>query len=146
MCMVPYLGTNILLDEEWHILDTVNASGYQDLPVVNGIRVKQYELGQALEPENPESLPRAVKLLDALKNADGPDEDFIRKVDSIDVGDASNAYVFYEGRIVANFGDLRELEYRVRVLKHILLKNLKKEDKGLLDFTVGKDPVFMPER
>ena len=146
MCVVPYLGINLLVDAEWHILDTVNASEYQDLPVVNGIKVKQYELGQALEAENPESLSRAARMLDALKNADGPDEDFMRKVDSIDVGDADNAYVFYEARVAANFGDLRELEYRVKVLKHVLLKNFEKEDRGLLDFTAGKDPVFMPEK
>jgi len=40
---------------------------------------------------------------------------------------------------------LENLNYRISVLKHVLLKNLKKEDKGLLDFTVGQNPVFMPD-
>jgi len=145
MAAVPYLGTNLIIDDEGYVLDTVVNSD-SGLPAVKGLKFEDFELGQALKVDNRKSLDQVIKLMKAIYDSDMNDKFKLGEIiDSIDASAEDKICVFIDSRIVANLGSLENLNYRISVLKHVLLKNLKKEDKGLLDFTVGQNPVFMPD-
>ena len=52
--------------------------------------------------------------------------------------------MFVDSRLVANYGDLYDISYRIKMSKQIIQKNIDKNEKGILDFTKGDYPVFIP--
>lgn len=145
--LVPCLGTNLLIDDEGYVMDTINDTKDYNLPLIEGLKFERYELGQALKTENDKNREAGMKVIRAMMDSDGREDlKIFNTVKSIDVSDLQKIYVFIDSRLVVNMGDLQELNYRISFLKQIFFKTLKKEDRGLLDFTTGDRPNFMPER
>jgi cell division protein FtsQ len=143
---VPYLGSNLIVDNEGYVLDIVKDISSYNLLTIKGLRFNNYELGQKLSTENPESLNAVINVLDVIKTSDKKDRfKLLEMIISIDVGDLKKINMLIDFRIVLNLGDTDELEYKIAATKQILLKNVKKEDKGLLDFTIGENPTFIPD-
>jgi cell division protein FtsQ len=143
---VPYLGSNLIVDNESYVLDIIKDMPPHNLPIIKGLRFNNYELGQKLSTENPESLNAVITILDVIKTSDKKDRfKLLDIINSIDVGDLKKIIFLIDSRIVLNLGDIEELEYKIAATKQILLKNVKKEDKGLLDFTIGENPTFIPD-
>lgn len=147
MGIVPYLGTSLLIDEEGYVLETVKNDEGNSLPLIKGLKFGNYELGQMLPTEEPENLEKAIALLKTVKASDAEGAfKLAAAVKWVDVGDLKKVCLFIDSRIVVNLGDLQDLDYRIRATKQILLKNIKKEEKGLLDFSMSENPVFIPEK
>lgn len=146
IAVVPYLGTSLIIDNEGYVLGTVKSTEKHNLPVVKGLRFEDFELGQALKVDNRESLDQVINVMKAVNSSDKEDRFKIKNlIKFIDASDKNRVCLFIDSRIVVNLGDLKDLDYRIRVLKQLFLKNFKKEDKGFLDFTTGENPVFMPD-
>ncbi|HHW49676.1 MAG TPA: FtsQ-type POTRA domain-containing protein [Clostridiaceae bacterium] len=146
MCIIPHLGSYLIMDEEGYIIDIVEDEREVGLPVIKGLKIESYKMGQALELENPDSIEKIYDLITAIKKSD---ENSLYKledtVDYIDISDPKKVCLFVDSRIIANLGDLRDLNYRIGVLKYILQNSIKEEDRGILDFTSGDKPIFRPE-
>lgn len=147
ICVVPYLGTNLLMDEEGYIIDTVNqGAGNYNLPLVKGLEFQRFELGQVLKVENSENLQAVIKTFGAITDSDKSDKvKILGLIKWIDVSDLKKICLFVDARITVNIGDMQDLSYRISFLKQIYSRNLKPNDKGLLDFTTGENPNFIPE-
>lgn len=147
MCIVHYLGTSLVLDYEGYVLDTVKDTVKQEFPSVKGLKFEYYELGKKLVLENPGSIDKVVQVLKAVNDADNNDEfKIFELVESIDVSDDEKVFLFIDSRLAVNLGDLQDINYRINMLKHIFLRNIKNTDKGLLDFTAGENPVLRLEK
>jgi len=147
MGIIPYLGTSLLMDKEGYIVDTVKSEEKYDLPVIKGIEFEYYELGKKPEVQNPESIKKVIKVINTVNSSDAVTEfKLYELIESIDVSNQKGICLFMDSRLVVNLGELEDLGYRINVLKYIYLRNINKDDKGLIDFTVGDNPVFIPEK
>lgn len=148
---VPYMGTNLVIDDEAFVVDTSGKNGAQELPFIKGLDFGSYEIGQALNLENPLTFDTVKKILGILKESrENGNDEFAIPVDYIDASNLSNTCLFVDSRITVNFGDVynltyEELLYRVNFFKEIFTKKLKEQDKGLVDFTMGENPKFIPQ-
>ena len=146
LCIVPFLGTNLVMDREGYIVDTVENLNDIGLPQVRGLKFKEFKLGQALNPANPEVMYASIKVIDLLLENDRNDEFKIMKlVNYIDASDLKRIILSVDSRIIVNIGDQQDLNYKINFLKQIYSKNLKKDDRGYLDFTNRKYPSFIPQ-
>lgn len=148
--IVPYLGTNIVIDEERYVLDTIDNMGGSHLPLIKGINLQHYEVGQELKQEESQNLDLALRVIGAVNDSDKDENtNFIGLIDSIDVSDPAKVCLLVDSRLTVNFGDIEkidsnEMDYKIKFLKQIFTDNLNKEAKGLLDFTTGGNPNFIP--
>lgn len=143
---VPFMGTSLLVDKEGFVLETLSPDSIPETPYINGLKFESYELGKKPEYTNPEAVQAAFRLLDELQALDrNRPEKLYDSVDSVDVGDLSAISFSLQSRLKVKLGDMQDLNYKLSSTKTIFEKNIKKEDKGILDFTSGENPVFKPE-
>ena len=143
---VPYLGTSLVIDMEGYVLEAVAADKKQVLPMIKGLEFTDYVLGSQLDIKNRESLNGCMELMEALKENDETDKNNIfALVDTLDASDGLNIKMTLDARVVVNFGDLQDLNYKISTTKTIYNKNIKKSEKGILDFTTGANPIFSPD-
>ncbi|HHV98487.1 MAG TPA: FtsQ-type POTRA domain-containing protein [Clostridiaceae bacterium] len=141
--LVPYYGTYLVMDNEGYIVDSVKDPGDENLPVVRGFVFDNYEIGHALIVDNPQKIKQLVKLTSQIRESDEVGGYTLSdKILFYDVNDINNILVTLNEELIVNLGDLRDLRYRLDTLKEILKSALKNE-KGLLDFTAGENPVFI---
>jgi len=144
--LVPYYGTYLVMDNEGYIVDSVKDPGNEYLPVVKGFNFDNYEIGHALIVDNPQKIKQLVKLISQIRESDESGGYTLRdKIVFYDVNDVNNILVTLNEELVINLGDLRDLRYRLDTLKEIL-KSAIKNEKGLLDFTAGENPVFIQKQ
>jgi cell division protein FtsQ len=146
ICGVEYLGSALLIDNEGVILESVENIENAKLPLVKGVEVEHFQLGQAIETENQDGMKKSIQLIAAISESDNADSlKIIDSLTSIDVSDKSNVYLVFDKRVKVKFGDLKDLDYRIGFLKQIYFKKLSKTAKGTLDFTTAEKPNFLPE-
>lgn len=145
--VVPYLGANLLIDKEGYVFDTLSDVKQLKIPLLIGLDFERYEIGQALKTKNSKGLNLANTLMDTIQKKD-EDQKFklMKLIKSVDITDPVNIYFIVDSRIKVNFGELDNLDYRIDALRQIYTTGLKKEDRGLLDFTTGKYPGLRPEK
>lgn len=143
---VPFMGTSLLVDRDGFVLETLPPDTVQKLPAIKGLKFENYELGKKPEYLNPDAMQTAFRVLDEIKVLDGNESEKLHDaVDSVNVSDLSAVSFSLESRLRVNLGDMQDLNYKLSTTKAIFEKNIKKEDKGILDFTSGENPVFTPE-
>lgn len=143
--LIPYIGTFLVVDREGFVLETIDSKEKVSLPYVKGIKFSNYEIGQAVKIENIEYFEKLIILLDALTEEEKDDKfKLIDNIDTIDISDVNNIYMLIDSRLVVNIGDTFNLNYRIRTLKQILYKYIGNDETGMLDFTTGDYPVFIP--
>ncbi|MCL2163138.1 MAG: FtsQ-type POTRA domain-containing protein [Oscillospiraceae bacterium] len=147
--IIPYQDLGLLVDEEGYVIDIIR--DYQDfgLPVVKGVEFDGYSLGKRLVVKNEQHLDMVITLVSALRQSDrdSDGEGFLTYVVSLmDISDLKNIKLFIGNEFVVNLGDGKDIHYRISALKEIYFRGLSEGEKGLIDFTVGDRPVFIPER
>lgn len=143
---VPYLGTSLVIDDDGFVLETLSADEEKKIPVLKGLKFDNYELGGKLAVKNPEALQTARKLIDAVRQSDKNDAvHLFDQIDSIYAGDPAHIGISLDSRVTADLGDLQDLNYRISATKTVFYKNIKKNERGVLDFSLGEKPVFQPE-
>ncbi|NLC69696.1 MAG: hypothetical protein GX754_13150 [Clostridiaceae bacterium] len=143
--MIPYIGAFLVADREGYVLETVERQEDMPLPVVKGLDFTGYQVGQVLNMEYTDNFNMLIILLNALTEEEKNDNfKLVDQIDIIDVSDTDNIRVFVDSRLVVNYGDLYDISYRIKMSKQIIQKNIDKNEKGILDFTKGDYPVFIP--
>ena len=147
ICIIPFLGTYLLMDEEEYVVDTIDDPNNSTLPIVKGIGFDSYVLGQALNVKTPQTLNNAIILLKAIDDSDKEDKNkLFDEVRVIDVTDSNRVYLFVDNRIEVNLGDFKDLTYKLNFFKQIYSKKISREDNGLIDLSTGENPNFIPEK
>ncbi|MCX7843591.1 MAG: FtsQ-type POTRA domain-containing protein [Clostridia bacterium] len=151
VALVPYMGSNLIVDADGYVLDINHKAQAEPLPVIKGLAFEGYKMGQALKLDNPEAFASAKTLMNTIKDADEADKQKLwGLVNSIDASSPDATYMNVDSRIMVNLGNITGLSYdsllyRIRFFKQIFIKNLKKDDKGLVNFTMGENPKFIPQ-
>lgn len=134
-----------LIDREGYILEWCPELPEIELPVIKGIEMDSPKLGQKIE-NSEEALSSAFKVFDTIKDVSDLNGDRLSDiVDYIDVSDLYNVSFSLESRIVVNLGKMDDLHYKISTASAIFNRNIKRTERGKLDFSTNTDPVFAPE-
>lgn len=145
--IVPYMGANLLMDREGFIVDSIAKAEGLNLPMIKGLNFGSYELGQPLKADNPDKIPTAVRVMDVIESLDNSSNFKVLKlINYIDVNDQAKISLYLDSRITVNLGNIQDLNYRISFMRQVFQKNIKKGEKGTLDFTNGEKPSFIPEK
>lgn len=141
---VEYLDVFLLLDKYGYVVEVVKKDTDRYI-TAKGLRFSAFELGKKLDVENPENLERLISFVGTLTKEEKNDKlKIVEYVNLIDINETENLKLFLDSRIIVNFGDGKDGEYKIRTLKQIFFENIRETEKGMLDFSVGNYPVFMP--
>ena len=138
-------GAAILIDKEGYMLELVPEQPNTDLPIIKGIEPDSPKTGKKIDfPEG--TLSSAFKVFDTIREVDELNGDkLLDSVDYVDVGDMYNVRFSLQSRIIVNLGEMEDLHYKIKAASTIFNKNIKKTERGKLDFTTNANPVFTPE-
>lgn len=138
-------GTSLLIDREGYLLELDPNPDKTDLPVIKGIQPDAYKPGLKLNIQE-NVLESAYMLFDAIEEIDNKNEDkLLPVVDFVDVGDIYNVSFMLQSRVLVNLGKLEDLNYKISAAQTIFYNNIKKDERGRLDFSTDENPVFTPE-
>lgn len=138
-------GTKLLIDREGYLLEIEPSADNKNLPVIRTTQLKSADPGSKLDIPD-EMLLSAFKVFDTISEVDSANEDELFKdVDYVDACDPFNISVSVESRIIVNLGKAEDLHYKINAASSIIRKNIKKTERGTLDFSADTDPVFTPE-
>jgi len=150
--LVPYMGSNIVIDNECFVLTLSSDAEDGKLPVIKGIDCDGYALGQALPVRDARYIEAFRRVLEVVTSADanagerGREFSIKNIINYIDVSDIDNIKLYLDSRVLVNLGNYKEIsEYRINFLREIFFFQLTEEDKGLLDFASGEHPSFIPD-
>lgn len=141
-CYIQYFGTYILIDREGFVLETEQTP--KGLPIIKGCNIKGMEIGHALQPDDSENFERVASLIEAIQESDmEADPDLLKTADYFELS-GREIHFLLDSRIMVKIDDRNDTLYTVELLREIIIKNIPEDEKGILDFTQGKNPTFMP--
>ena len=138
-------GTSLLIDREGYLLEINPDIKERVLPVIKGIKIDAYKPGKKINIRE-DALLSAFKVFDTIGELDNESTDkLLPSVDYVDVGDMYKISLSLQSRVLVNLGELEDLHYKINAVQTIFTKNIKKNERGKLDFSLDEDPVFTPE-
>lgn len=144
--VLPYMGTGLIVDREGFALEVLAQGEQPGLPLIEGLEFEGGTPGEKPGFKDADAFRTAFALLDGIRDVDKTEGDkLFSRVDSVNVGDPEAVVFSVDGRVRVKLSDLRDLNYKLSTARTILNRNIKKDDKGILDFTMGENPVFKPE-
>lgn len=149
--ILSHLGTGIVIDREGYMIDTATKddTSKKKLPVINGLDVEYYSLGQKIRGSNLDNLESFNRIVDIINKVEYDDKDkyvLLDHINHIDISDADSVHIMLDSRINVNLGPSESInDYTIRKLKQIYFTVMDKKDKGYLDFTTGSNPSFIPK-
>ena len=135
---VPYVDTFLCIDIDGKVLAVTNAAN-NDLPVIEGLKFQDFEIGCYLETDNNKvfkTIASLVKLLNKY-NLKG---NFITKINVTNLEDIH----LYTNNIDVAFGSAKDADEKIRTLKEIISNlHVAENVKGLLDISIiGRQYIF----
>lgn len=141
--LIPYMGAFLVVDEESYVLRTVKIQADIKIPVLQGISVNNCEPGRQMNTDDQDRFADAVLLAAVISNSDNKDKlDLWSRISSIDMKDRSGCKLLLDSKIRVNLGEPGRYVYNIDYLKQIFFKHVNKNDKGMIDFTTGENPIF----
>ena len=135
--MIAYIDSNLILDNELVVMDTgTEESSY---PVLTGIQITSFQLGQQLVTADEFQLKTTIRLLEALENDYGLD------IARIDVSNTSNLLLYTQSGMAIKLGNIDDIEaklQRTQTIYGILTEQGKTS--GTLDVTTGSGGSYLP--
>ncbi len=119
-------GNYLYIDENGYILE-VAQSFTERLPIVVGLGLKPFTVGQILDVSNPDSFETLVTVSHLINKYD-LETDVVK----VSLHDENNTHL-YVNNIDVELGDIRDADEKIRTLKVILQTLEDKEIKGFLD-------------
>ncbi len=142
-------GKNLLIDKEGYVLEILDSKSKQmnNYFKIIGISLDSFNLGQAVQFKGENNLIDLVSFCDIVTKNDKDEKlKLYKKITSIDISDVPYFSVKFENRITVKFGELEDIDYQLNVFRHIFVNNINAKQKGMLDFTKGNDPYFVPDK
>jgi len=141
-CYVQYFGAYILVDREGFAVETVSIP--KEFPIIKGLNITGLEIGHALLLDEFEKFERVAALIDTIKQSDLESEpNLLGSADYFEVS-GREIHFLLDSRIMIKIDDRNDTLYTVELLREIVVKNIPEDEKGILDFTQGKNPTFTP--
>jgi len=117
-----------LIDPGGKLLEQLNTSEGQSLPVVEGTSLLRPEVGKyAVFAEDQMQKPLFL-VLNTLK-----DHDILQDIESIDLTETYNISFKYQGRLKVVLGTTEQLDYKLRCVDSVVTDYISDRDTGTLD-------------
>ncbi len=143
---LPYLKGFLLIDEEGVILSFTDSVADESLKEIRGVPFTGYVIGRLPEMEEAQTLPMAIRVLKAyIQTSQAEDSHLYDVLNWLDVVSRDRILVRLDNRITVRFDPTVDLQYTVDFAREIFFRHIKPEEKGMIDFTRGRDPSFLPE-
>lgn len=142
--LISSSGAYVCADEEGFVLSVHTDSNERDLPVVRGIALPAYKIGQTISTGNEEQMKALNVLFHEIKLCDAVEGDYklSAHIEIADVSEYNKIWLFVDDTLSVNLGDTDNMEYKIPALKKILQTEAVQGKSGLIDFTVSDQPVF----
>jgi cell division septal protein FtsQ len=142
--ILTFEGTSLLADREEFLLEVDPDTKKLELPVIRIKKPKELKPGKKLDLQENE-MPTALKIYEEIRKMDGRQESrLLPEVDYVDVSDLDNVGFLLQSRIMVRLGGMDDLVYKLNAVNTVFSNNIKKNEKGKLEFTSDGNPVFTP--
>lgn len=134
-------GTYVYVDEDGKVLKILSKPLDKILPVLEGPKVKSYQIGKNIVFENEFQIDIALKILGASKSLG-----YLNDISRILMEDGKDIFIDTKNGIKVAFGTENKIKYKISFM-HEILTSLETQNmtKGTLYLDKGEDPVFVPQ-
>lgn len=106
----------------------VTAQPPDQVVTLRGVQARNPKVGQTLETEDKAEIAFFSELLDALKKYE-----LLDGVNEIDLSDRLNGTLIYENRFQVMIGTAHDLDYKISMLREMIMNRLRPGDSGFID-------------
>lgn len=143
---IAWVGNYLLVDEEGIVLAVDVQKPTALFKEIRGVPFDQYAVGEPLVVDEPGLLDTALTVLRAIRESDVNTEYKLwDHVDWVDVVDLDRIAVSLEGRVTIRLNPTTDLQYHIDFAKEIFSGHIGPEEHGMIDFTKGGYPSFIPD-
>ena len=138
-------GTSLLIDKEGYVLEELKDSNLKDKYFkIIGNSVDSYNLGQSVKFKGRSPLNELIDFCAAINKNDKDSQlKLYKEISEVNLSETNNMIVVFDNRITVKFGDLEDIEYKIRFFRQLYVNNITEKQKGMLDFTKGGNPYFV---
>lgn len=152
VAIIPYISTSLIIDNEGVVVDVGDIEYKATLPIVEGLDVNGYGLGEVIRANNIKGIDAFNKVFNVIDFTQKTSEsgyypnNLNEYISGIDVSDLDNTMIFLDSRVKVNLGAYSQLdEYKIILLQEIFFNNIDEDEKGYLDLTTANGVTFIPE-
>ena len=128
--LVPYMTAYLLVDRKGNALDSVKEAAGFDLPVIKGVKIKSFKLGQVIQMENEPVFLSIAGLMDVIRESDKTNK---RKIlDPSILKLPATRYISWWRQDTVRIPADGDFDYITRFLREILDKGLAADERGVL--------------
>lgn len=132
-------GKTLLVNSELRVLAD-NGEVFGQVPVVTGIAVQDYKLGDIVKSEETEKLETVKISLQTLEVTG-----IVDKITEINISDIADITLNYDNRITVLCGTQLEIERKLRLFKETVTSNsLTDNSRGTMDITTSGKAIYTP--
>ncbi len=144
---LTYMGGKLLLDRDGIVLQAVEGELPNHIKEIRGIRFTGYANGRIPDMDEPELLQTGLRVLTACARSESETSGlrFYEIVSWIDVLSLDKVLISLDDRIAVRLNPLDDLQYSTDFAAEIFFRHLDPEERGMIDFTRGTDPAFIPD-
>ncbi|MBR2672140.1 MAG: FtsQ-type POTRA domain-containing protein [Oscillospiraceae bacterium] len=131
---LPYNGGMLIVSDELKIVDNSERKA-TNIPSIYGIQPLAFTIGEPIEvdSENEEAVKTKDELLQLIKILE--DYEIMDRVTAINVRDRLNLSLVYDNRIFVSIGTISNLDYKIKMMSHILKDEITPTATGELDLS-----------
>jgi cell division protein FtsQ len=138
--VIPYLGSNIIIDPEGIILGVVDASDGHDYPTITDIYIKSFVVGQPINCGDDYQLKALQRILEEIDK-----EQIGGEIAEINMKNPDDIYMTSRAGLVIRIGQAIDIPKKLRWLKSQEFIQLNNSDiKGMLDVTIPNKAIYTP--
>lgn len=127
-----------VLSEDAKVLEHLSAMP-DNMIVLNGLDILDAAPGHVVLTDNEDDLYILRDILGTLQTSE------LDKIDSVDMTDTINIYIYYDNRLRIEIGTVNNIENKLKRAKEVI-ERLESDDTGRLDVTIDGRVAFIPLR
>lgn len=126
---IPFIGNYVGIDEKGKILEIKPQETTVDLPVILGAELAEFSIGTTIKLKDESKLDTILQMIKQISI-----NEITAMVESVDVSDLNDIKLILDTGTLVNFGDTKELTYKLSFLKQVLAQPDEKRG-GVLDLS-----------
>lgn len=136
---IPFMGSYLLVDSHGKVVSATPDIAVQSIPTFEGVKVKDFTIGEILQVENPEVFGKMNYISGYLTK-------YLSKYIPVvaNIEDLEDIKINLNNRFVLKIGSMDNLAYKLKYGNTILEKLYGKEVSGELDLTSREKAFFRP--
>ncbi len=136
--VLQYVGSLLVMDEQGYIIEVRQSLGESLAPIVTGLQVSSFKVGQVIEPVDPKQLTALQVILSELL-----EQNVTYLISEIDVSDVSSLMMVTTEGFYVELGNINNMPEKIQWLRATLPVVLSEGySSGILNLSTGKNATF----